>query len=143
MASRDIDAQIRQRIDAFLKEIGDLVRQSALQAVQDALSVGGSGMRRGPQASSAPAPQAASQRQGKRTGKKRGRRAGGGGGGGGSASPEQILNFLAQNPNARMEKISSAFNADSARLRPVLQTLMDEGRVRKTGERRGTSYHLA
>lgn len=135
-SNRDIDAQIRQRIEAFLEDIGTLVRQSAIAAVQDALSRGGAGggARRAAAPTAAPV---ARGRTGKRMGKKRGRRAGGGGG---SASAEQILSYLRQNPGARMEQISSALGAESARLRPVINQLISENAVRKAGERRGTSY---
>lgn len=138
MASRDIDAQIRQRIEAFLQDIGNLVRQSAVTAVQEALtrgsSTGGPGRR-----PATPAPTPSNGRTGKRTGKKRGRRAGGAVRGG-SASADQILSYLRSNPDSRMEQISAALGVESARLRPTINELIGAGQVRKAGERRGTSY---
>ena len=37
MSRTNIDAQLRQRVDAFVNEMSDLIRQAALEAVSEAL----------------------------------------------------------------------------------------------------------
>jgi len=136
MNSKDIDAQIRSRIDTFLKEIGDLVRQSAVQAVQDAL---GGGPRRSvgaaPQAPAAVRPATA----GKRGPKKGSRRA---------SSMDRaevrtkILDALRSNPQGlRMEELARVTGLDSSHLKVPAKEMAENREVRKDGQRRATTYY--
>ncbi len=137
MSAKDIDTQIRNRIDSFLKEIGDLVRQSALAAVQDALGGGGSGARRAAAPMATPGAAAAKPaRAAKRTTKKRGR----------SNVDYDALRSAIQSllSNAhdgmRMEQLVEATHHDSYVLRKPVNEMLASGQIRKTGEKRGTKY---
>jgi hypothetical protein len=127
--ARDINRQIEQRIQAFAQELNQLVRQAALEAVQDAL--GGQRTARPTFTAARPAASAP-----------RGRR-----GAGGRRSPGQmeqmmasVRDYVAANPGTRMEKLSAAVGASTAELRLPVLKLLEEGAIRKQGEKRATEY---
>lgn len=124
-----IDEQIRARVDEFVAELSDLIRVAAFQAVEEALggSVSGAGARR------APGPV--------RRKKKAARRAAGRGAAGGAATgSEDVLAHIRGNPGLRLEEMSTSMGVASASLRPAVQQLLAEGRVRTEGRARGTRY---
>lgn len=136
MNSKDIDAQIRNRIDSFLREIGDLVRQSAVQAVQDAL---GGGPRRSvsaaPQAPAAGRPAGAGKR-GPKKGSRRGTSVDR------AVVEAKILDALRSNPQGlRMEELARVTSLDSSHLKVPAKEMAASGAVRKDGERRATTYY--
>jgi predicted transcriptional regulator len=53
-----------------------------------------------------------------------------------------LLAFLKNNPGSNSEKITAAFDTDAATLRGTMRGLIDQGRVRTEGERRGTRYFV-
>ncbi len=52
----------------------------------------------------------------------------------------RLLSFMESNQGSRSEQISAALNTDANTLRPVLQQLIDDGKVRTEGQRRGRRY---
>ncbi len=71
-------------------------------------------------------------------------------GGGGTLVPKSravgrpdanlVLEYIRKHPGSRSEEISSELATDTARLRPVLHRLRDEGRVKIVGKARATRY---
>jgi hypothetical protein len=68
--------------------------------------------------------------------KSRGRRVGGGA----SVDEGTLLNYVRNNPGQRGEHIAEALGTDSKILRPVMKRLIESGKVRTKGERRGMQY---
>ena len=62
------------------------------------------------------------------------------GGSGQKLDAAAILAYLKSNPGSSSESISKQFSTDAASLRSALRQLIDDGKVRTTGERRGTRY---
>lgn len=139
MPTPTIDQTIRTRIDEFLSSISHLVRQAAVEAVKDALGATDGKLatpaRRGPgrprkiQASAARAPKAA--RSGKRA----------------RRSPEdvervagEVLAYVNDHPGERLEEIGRGLKVDTAGLKRPIQVLIATGRLRTTGQKRGTKY---
>jgi len=130
MANKSIDDQIQNCIASFTEELGSLVKVAALEAVEAALGGG-----------SAPAP---SQRRGRAPARKaspgkRIRRS--------AAHLEQdksaVASFVRSNPGQRLEEISKAMGVESKNLKRPVLLLLEEGALRKEGEKRGTRYYPA
>lgn len=64
-------------------------------------------------------------------------------GGGGSVDATRLLQFVTQNPGLRGEQISEALGTDSTSMRPAMHRLIEERKVRTTGQRRGMQYYPA
>ena len=86
----DLERRIRDRVDAFVEELTDLIRQAALESVKEALG-----------SAESPPPRAKQKRTGRVVGKKRS---------GGKRSAEElarsegaIATFVAKHPGARAE----------------------------------------
>ena len=164
MPGRDLDAEIRERIDTFLEDISLLVKEAALEAVRDAL---------GEQAGTTPrraAKRATKRRTKKRTtkkrttkkrttkkrttkkrttkkrvGKKRGARRGPG-------RPRRqsdaqierisarIMKHVGNHPGSRLEELSKSLRIPSKDLKRPVADLLEGKKLRKTGARRGTKY---
>ena len=58
----------------------------------------------------------------------------------GRPDPDLVLDYIRRHPNSRSEKISSELGTDTARLRPVLHRLRDEGKVKVVGKARAMRY---
>jgi len=58
----------------------------------------------------------------------------------GQPDADDLLKFLAGNPGSSSETLSKEFSTDSATLRPVMRQLIDEGKVKVKGQKRGTRY---
>jgi hypothetical protein len=54
-----------------------------------------------------------------------------------------ILDYVAANPGQRGEQIAAALGTESNTMRPVMRKLIEEGKVRTQGERRGMTYSKA
>ena len=118
-----IDAQIRARIESFTTELAELVKQAAVESVQEALN--GAPARRTKKAkrSTKPAKRGAMPRSGRR-----------------SPDPAQVLAHVRKNPGHRLEEIGAALGVATADLKVPVATLLDEKKVRTTGKARGTKY---
>lgn len=60
-----------------------------------------------------------------------------------AVSPDALLDYISKNPGQRGEMISAALGTDSKTMRPVMQKLIAEKRIKTKGERRAMSYQLA
>jgi hypothetical protein len=119
------ESQIRERIAAFVQELDQLVRRSALEAIQGVLANGSAPMRRG------------------RPAGKRGRPAGGRGRS--SANVDEAAAKIAAHVRAHDGQGISAISAATGVPLPLAKKaagkLLASGELSKSGERRGTVYH--
>ena len=133
MQKMALETQLRDRIDAFAEELSDLVKQAALEAVQGALDSGGApARRRGPGR-----PRGATTRRKKkadrRPGRPRTKKL---------ASTAQVLAQVKRGDGVGVTEIAAALGTTSDAVKPVMIELLAEKRVRKTGQKRGTKYHV-
>lgn len=131
MAKSQIDQQITERVDAFVADLTDLIRQSAVEAVRETLE-GGAAPRR-----AASGPRAARPARAQRSGKRIRR------------SPEElaklskaITKYLGSNPGSGVEQIAEGTGIPSAELKRPIALLLEEKSIKKKGQRRGTKYSL-
>jgi len=139
MANNNIQQQIEARVQAFVREVSDLVRSSAMDAVAGALggaAAGGGAPRRGRPVGSKNAAPAAAKSTGRRG--KRGKR----------TSEEvdamgvRIYDHVKKNPGANVEGMAKAFGLKSKDLTLPIAKLMATKKLKTTGQRRGTKYHV-
>ena len=139
--ANNIQQQIEARVQAFVLEVSELVRSSALDAVASALGGGssvGGGARRGRpvgsknKASGAAAAPAATGKRGKR-GKRTSEEV--------DAMAARILEHVKKNPGANVEGMAKAFNLKSKDLTLPINKLLTGKKVKTVGQRRGTKYH--
>ncbi len=130
----DINQQLRSRIEGFVSEIAELVRQATLESVYATLGAvetrtrGGSrGAPRGRSAPSFPAV-VAGRRGGKRSSDEI------------EAMSSEILNHVSENPGQGVEQISSALGISSKELTLPIRKLVGQGDLRTEGQKRATKY---
>lgn len=130
----DLNAQIQAKVEAFVEELSELVRQAALERVSEALGTPASSSpkRRGRPAASASAP---SGKAGKRSkGQKR------------SAEEmadlqETLLATIEANPGARADQLAEAFEVETRELALPIKKLLAENLITKKGQKRATTYY--
>ena len=132
MSKNTIDREIAERVELFVADLTDLIRQSAVEAVRETLE-GGAPARRATSSSSS----ARGSRKAKRGGGRIRRTA---------ADLEQlsktILKFLGSNPGSGVEAIAEGTGIPSSELkRPIVQ-LLESRSIKKKGQRRGTKYSV-
>ncbi len=141
MASTTIDKEIRERINTFLGELSQLVREAALEAVQDALGGANRPSNSSRRASTTNAPAAHSVSTARKAARRKGKRLRRS-----SSDLEQmgqrILDHVKSNPGCRMEEISAALGERTYDLRRPLEMLKDEKKFKTTGQKRATQYYL-
>lgn len=60
-----------------------------------------------------------------------------------AVNAQTILAHVQAHPGQRGEQIAAALGTESKLMRPVMRQLIEEGKVRTQGERRGTTYSKA
>ena len=135
--ANNIQQQIEACVQAFVREVSELVRSSAMDAVAGALggSTGGGGAKhRGrPAGSKNKAPAAAKSGGGKR-GKRTSEQV--------DAMALRIYEHVKKNPGSNVEGMAKAFNLKSKDLTLPITKLMATKKLKTTGQRRGTKYHV-
>ena len=135
MPRNDIESKLRARIDQFVTEISDLVREQALRSLQEAIARNGTAAAR-PRRTKAARAAAPVRRKAARTSGKRVRRS--------SEELEKlkgaILAHVKANPGQRLEEIGPALGIATKALKRPIQLLTADGALRTEGQRRGTKY---
>ena len=136
MSKSKIDAELEARVEAFVADLSRLIRQSALESVNEALGLEGvkrsaGGRRAGAKPTRASGPGRRAARGGKRV-----RR---------SAEDLKELSdafvaYVAANPGQRLEEIGVGMDLPTKELKRPVQLLLAAKAVRTEGERRGTKY---
>jgi hypothetical protein len=131
MAKSALQSEIRSRIDAFAAELTSMVRQAAFESLQSALGANGGA---GPMTAAAT------------TGGRRGRRKGAGrrgarAAGNVEAMASKVLTHLQSNDGQGVSEIARALGTSSDAVKPAITKLLEEKKLRKSGQRRGTRYH--
>jgi hypothetical protein len=128
----ETDQQIRDRIEEFVNQLSALVRQTALESVQDALGGGGGGgARRG--RGRAPAAGRAAGRAARRKGEKR------------SAdqiteTTKAVLGYVRKHPGQGVEAIAKGLGTDTKELTLPIRKLVAEKQIKTKGQKRATKY---
>ena len=121
---QNTNAALRARVESFVAEMEELIRESALEAVQEALGMAGT-------ASVRRTPTRASAMPGKRI-----RRSADGL----AQIGASILDHVRANPGQGVEAISAALGMTSKELRRPIQMLIADGKLKTKGQKRGTTY---
>jgi len=134
MANSSVSEQIRARVEAFVDEMSDLIRESAMETVHKALTGSGDG------------------------GPRRGRRGAGGRRGGApisarsrakgaKRSPDELENLTSQllayvkgNPGQRIEQIAQGMGTSTKELNLPAKKLLAKKSLRTKGHKRATQY---
>jgi len=124
-----LEAKIQSRIDAFVHDLSGLVRQAAIESVQEALGAGAPTRR----ATTRPRRSGTAAR---RTSGKRIRR---------SleqleAMSDDILAHVRANPGQRADEIGAAVGVSTKDLRRPVTMLLEAEKLRSEGQKRGTRY---
>jgi hypothetical protein len=145
-----LDTEIRSRIETFLAEISTMVRDSAFQAVREALGGegGGSGgngapARRGPgrpRGSGAQANAGAASGNGRKKAGRRGSRGGKRSSEEMDAMTELIELHIRQSPGQGAEQIGKAVGLSTKDMALPIRKLLAARSIRTEGQRRGTKY---
>ncbi len=125
MPKQNTDAAIRARVDAFVEDLTGLIREAALEAVQEALVRDGS-------ISRASIASAAGPKRRKKAGR-RSRRA---------VDTDTVLEAIRAHAGERTEVIAKSLGTDSKALKPAIDELVAAGRVSRRGKARGTTLHI-
>ncbi|MBL8805172.1 MAG: DNA-binding protein [Planctomycetes bacterium] len=134
MKPTSTDRELRERIDAFVVEISNLVRISALEAVHAAL---------GSTLGASPAPAA------KRGPGRPPKAASAAKSSGGKRSPEAVLKtadavlaYIKAHPGQRLEEIGKGVKMPTKELKLPIQKLFDAKSISTKGVKRGTKYFV-
>lgn len=140
---RDTDRQISEAVERFVEELTVLVRQAAIASVAEAL---------GAQATPTAAPGRGRKKVAgrKAAGRKKapGRKAAGRKAAGGrrssadvESSASDMLAHVSANPGSSIGDVAKALGTTSRDLRLPAQKLIEDGKLRTTGQKRGTRYY--
>ena len=124
------DALIRDRVDAFVNDISDLIHRAALEAVEEVLS--GASSRASTAKRAAKRPAVSSKKAKARRGRPRKTEA---------ADPAAVLKLVgAATDGARVEVMAKELGVTSAAVKPAVAELLAAKKVRRVGKARGTKY---
>jgi hypothetical protein len=136
MANTSVSDQVRSRVEAFVSELSDLIRRSAMETVQHALAGGDDAPRRGRRAAGgtrriAPAPKGGGRSREK----------------GAKRSPDelekltsQLLAYVKGNPGQRIEQIADGMGTATKELNLPAKKLLANKSIKTKGHKRATQY---
>jgi hypothetical protein len=132
MSQSNLDTALRSKIDSFLEDLSTLVKQTALDSVQEALGNGSVPARRGPGRPKMKVklgrPAKTSMKGGKRSSEDV------------AAMADKIASFVRSNPGSRLEAIAAGLGTNSKELKLPVIKLLASKKLSKKGQKRGTSY---
>lgn len=133
MSKNTFDSEIQARVNAFVVDLSQIIREAALDSVRQALG-----------AVSAPAPQKARKAAKVAKAARKPAKARGGRVRRSSDDLESLASTLhahvKSNPGQRLEQIGSAMAVHTKELKRPVQLLLEAGALRTEGQRRGTKY---
>jgi hypothetical protein len=116
-----IEAQIKERIQSFVSELDVLVRKSTLDALRGVLDAG------------------AAPRRGRGPGRPKGS---GGGSGNVEGASAKIVAHVQANDGQGVSEVASGAGVSLKVAKKVIIKLLASGQLKKTGQKRGTKYHV-
>jgi hypothetical protein len=132
MANSDVNREIRDRIQAFVNELSELVKQATLESVQDALQGRSGSTNIAVRGMGRPGGRGVTLRVKK----------------GGKRTPEELetltarlLRHIQGNPGQRMEQLAVGLSLPSKELTLPIKKLLQENRLRTKGQKRATAYY--
>jgi hypothetical protein len=130
MANTDVNQEIRVRIQSFVDELSELVKQATLESVQAALQGNGAQAagRRGGRKAAALALAGRRPKGSKRTAEEL------------EALVATLLKHIQSNPGQRMEQLAASLDIPSKELTLPIKKLLQENRLRTKGQKRATAY---
>jgi pyruvate/2-oxoglutarate dehydrogenase complex dihydrolipoamide acyltransferase (E2) component len=131
----DVQRQLQARVDDFVADLTEMIRAAALEAVHEALGAG----KAAPTKKRATKKRATKKRATKKAPARRGRPRGA------ASMPDPklmaaIVKQLKQRPSQGVEELSKAIGVPSAKLKPSVGQLLDDGAIKRKGKARGTKY---
>lgn len=146
------DPKIKALVDSFTQDLSALIHEAALASVQQALANVGlgtapakrgakkAGKKRGRPVGSKNAPKASSGSAAPKATKKKAASKKSGGGGADPALADKVAAFVASKEGTGLGAIAFGVKAKKPAVQVALRSLLDAGRIKKTGERKGTLY---
>ncbi|MBN1608318.1 MAG: DNA-binding protein [Polyangiaceae bacterium] len=129
MANTDVNQEIRVRIQSFVDELSELVKQATLESVQAALQgTNGASTRKGGRRAAVLASAARRAKGSKRTAEEL------------DALVAMLLRHIQSNPGQRMEQLAASLDIASKELTLPIKKLLQENRLRTKGQKRATAY---
>ncbi len=120
----DLERRLRARVEAFVGELTEIVREEALEEVANALGAATTRVRQ-----AAKPPKSARGRAPKRTQDDL------------SALEAKIIKHVGKNPGSGAREIAQAFGLTTADITLPLRRLVVGRKLRTKGQKRGTQYH--
>lgn len=150
MKNTDIERQIQAHVDDFVADLTELIHEAALAAVGDVLADAGLGSatpsgrttkkkrttKRRSTKKRAAKRSSKKRASKKRSTKKRGRR----GSGPSEATLGKVTKFVKANPGLSVSEIAKGASSQLPATKKAVAQLLEDGVLRKEGERRGTKY---
>lgn len=127
----DLDRAIRQRVEDFVQEMTELVRQAALESVSAALGTPGAASAPRTRATKRGAAGFVAKRGGKRTAKELEQQ--------GSA----LVSMIRQTPGIRADQLAKAMGVMTRDLALPIKKLLADKAITKKGQKRATAYFVA
>lgn len=126
----NVEQQIRARVDAFVAELSELVKQAALERLTDALgtSAQGQGASKGKRGKAAGRSPALSKKGGKRTAEEL------------EAFSDRILATIKAQPGIRADQIAAELGLVTREVVLPIKKLLATKTVTKKGQKRATAY---
>lgn len=129
--SSDLDAALRDAVEAFVVQLRDIFQRTALEKVQSALSGEGSAPRRAGRrggASSAPVSRGTRKKGAKRSPEEL------------DALVKSLLAYVKKNPGERIEQIGAGLGLPTKELALPAKKLIGDKQLRTKGQKRATTY---
>jgi hypothetical protein len=130
MATSTLDAQIRERIESFISQLSELIKRAAVDSVREAFG--------------SEAALATARRRPGAPRKKAMRRRGPGSRRSSAdvdSTAEALLNEVRSNPGQGINELSASLGISPKELRLPVLKMIGDGRLKTTGQKRGTKYH--
>ncbi len=132
MATKSADARLRATVDTFVAELSAIVQESTLETVTEALGAAAPKRPGRPRAKATKKPRAAKVRKG-------GRRSAGDV----AATQARVVAHVRANQGCSVSDIAAALGLTTKDLQLPVKKLVEDGKLRTTGQRRGTRYHTS